>query len=124
MYTEGFDQWLKTANKNLSAPLGDLSKASTEMWRKTLAQNLEIMSDNLLLLSGQLQRFTTVKKPEDYFNVLKECVNEDINTTVENSQKLLHTTVENIEEYVKSCGSLQESTIKAAVKEKERQKEK
>lgn len=124
MYTEGFEQWIKTANKNFSAPLGDWHKASNEMLHHIVSENLEMISDNLLRLSDQLKRFAQIKKPEDYLNVIRECINEDINATIENSQKLLHSTMEHMEECAKSCGTLHESTLKATNKEREREREK
>lgn len=122
MYTEGFEQWLKTANKNFGAPIADMQKANTEIWRHLMSDHLEMVSDNLSRLSDQLKRLAHVKRPEDYLNVMRECINEDINASIENSQHLLHSTLEHFEHFARTYGSVQESTLKQAHKEREREK--
>lgn len=121
MYTaENYEQWLKNMNKNLGGPIGDTQKALADIWQRVAKENLEIMSDNLSLLSDQLKRFASIKRPEEYLNTLRECVNEDIKAGIENSQRFMHSTMENFEECMKSCGSLQENVIKTAAKEHEK----
>jgi hypothetical protein len=122
MYNDSFEQWLK-ANKNFTAPLGEWNKLSTDLLRRISQENIEMMSDNFSRWSDQLKRFGDVKKPEDLINVLRECINENITATMENSQQLLHSTVEHMEECAKACGTLQEKTLKTAAKEKERERE-
>ena len=128
MNTEGFDQFLKMG-KNMTGPFGDLQKASTEIFRRIAQQNLEMMGENFSRLSDQVRRLSDVRKPEDFFNLQKQCINEDVTATIENLQKMVHTSMENIEEFTKLCGSMTQetgaNTMKAAEKfEKDREKEK
>lgn len=124
MYTEGFEQWLKTANKSFSGPMSEWHKSNTELWHDLLAENLEIASENFQRVSEQLKRFARIKKTEDYLTLVRECINEDINAAIENSQKLLHSTMEHVEECMKSATNVHETTMKAASKEREREREK
>lgn len=123
MNTDVFEQWLKTTNKGFHAPLGAFSKAGIEMWQQIFAENLEMASENLSRLSDHLKRLTTVKKPEEYLAIMKECINEDMNAVIENSQKVFRHAVEHIEECVKSYGSAEESTFKTVIKEKNKVRE-
>jgi len=112
MNTEGFDQWIKM-NKNMTGPLTEWSKATTELCQKTMQQNLELMGENISRASNQLKRLTTVRKPEDLLNLQKECFNEGLTALLENTQKIIHTTMQNIEELTKLGGStLRESTMR------------
>lgn len=129
MYAEGIEQLLK-ANKGFTAPLGEWNKVSADLGRRLLEQNLELLSDdleiiseNFSLLSDQLRRVSHVKKPDELMNVVRDCMNENINTSIENSQRLLRSTMEHFQEAVKACGIMQEESLKTVRKEKEREKE-
>lgn len=122
MYTEGFDQWLKMS-KYLSSPMGDWSKTLTEIIRHTTQQNLEMIGENFSRLSDQCKRLSHARKPEDLLNLQKDILNEDITVAINNTQTLIHTTVENMEEITKLCGTsnpLRETLVKEKHKEKER----
>jgi hypothetical protein len=104
MYTEGFDQWIKM-NKNMTSPLTEWNKATTELCQRAMQQNLELMGENFSRASNQLKRFTSVRKPEELLSLQKECFNEGLTTMLENTQKLIHTTMENLEQFTKLLGS-------------------
>lgn len=125
MYTEGFDQWLKMS-KYLSSPMGDWNKTFTEIVRRTTQQNLEIIGDNFARLSDQCKRLSHVRKPEDLINLQKDILSEDIAASINNTQTLVHTAMENMEEMTKLCGTvnpLQETILKEKHKDKERERE-
>lgn len=102
MRFEGYEQWQKM-HQNMMMPLGDWNKASTEIWNRLTQQQLDVMSDNLLRLSHQLKRLSHVTKPEDFINLQKECLNEDITASIETMQKLIHSSTESMEEFTKLC---------------------
>lgn len=120
MYTEGFEQLFKM-NKSLSAPLSEWSKIATEIYRRTVEQNLEIMSENLSRLSEQAKRLSHVKKPDELFNLQKDCLTEDVNVAIEELQQIMHRSMENMEELTRLY-SLRESKPPNYPSEKERNK--
>lgn len=105
MYTEGFEQWFKM-NKNITSPFNEWNKTCTELCRRVTQQSLEIFGENVSRLSDRLKRFSNVRKPEDFFNLQKESFQEDIAATIENTQKLVHSSMENMEEFTKLWGSM------------------
>lgn len=109
MYTEGFEQWFKM-NKNMTGPLNEWNKTCTEMGRRIAQQNLEILGDNISRLSDRLKRLSSIRKPEDFFNLQKECLQEDMTAAIEGTQKLIHTTMQNMEEFTKLWGSVCNAT--------------
>jgi hypothetical protein len=121
MNTEGFEQLFKM--KNLS-PLGDLGKTSTDIFHRITQQNLELISGNLSRISEHLKRLGNIKKPEDLLLLQKDFINENLTAAIENTQKIIHLTMENMEEFTKLCGSLREtaaSTAKEAIKKAEKE---
>src|SRR5260221_7149063 len=84
--------------KNFLPPMGDFTKILGDIYKRTTEQNLEIMSENWARLSEQLKRLTTVRKPEDFINLQKECFNENVSATIDNMQRIVHVTMENMEE--------------------------
>ncbi|RDI38964.1 phasin family protein [Aquicella lusitana] len=121
MYTEGFEQWFKV-NKNLTTPLNEWNKACTEMCRRMTQQNLELIGENVSRLSERLKRISSVRKPEDFFNLQKECLNEDMAASIEYMQKYIHNSMENFEEFTKLCGSAFGSFQQAAMPAKSSEK--
>lgn len=104
MYLEGFEQWYKM-NKNLSTPVSDLSKATTEIFKRITEQNLEIIGENYSRFSEQLRRLSTIRKPEDLLNFQRDCLNENWTAALKNSQRLMHLTLENFEELSRLYGA-------------------
>lgn len=124
MYIEGFEQWFKL-NRNLSTPLSDWSKTTTELFRRTAQQHLEIMEENFSRWSDQIKRLSNVKKPEDFLNLQKDCMSENMNATLENIQKLTQISMKNVEELSKLCVSFREPiTPKSMDKEREKERSK
>lgn len=120
MNTDNFEQWYKL-NKNLSAPLQEWNKTTTELFQKITQHNLEIMTDNVSRFSEQLKRLSNAKKPDEFITIQKDCINEDISATITNFQKIVHNTLENIEEISKLCGTLYEpTTFTTKTRERER----
>lgn len=117
MYTEGFEQWFKL-NKNMTNPMNEINKAATEICRRSAQHNMELIGENVTRLSDQLKRFSNVRKPEDFFNLQKECLNEDMSALMKNMQELSQNALENFEELSKILGStaakVTESTVEKA----------
>lgn len=119
MYTESFEQWLK-ANKNFSAPMGELNKAGTDFYRRIAQQNIELLSENYARFADQLQRLSQVKKPEELLHLQKECLNEDMTAGIENMQKLVHLSIENMEELTRLFSTARDTAMKPVEKEREK----
>jgi hypothetical protein len=113
MYTEGFQQWFKM-NKNFGSPLMGWNKACAGMYQSISEQQLELLSGNLTLLSDQLKRFSQIKTPEDYFNLSRDVIQEDMNTLINNLQILLQATLLQLEEFINLTNTYTEKATKAA----------
>jgi len=105
MYTEGFEQWMK-ANKNMGAPLNDLSRGIMDIYRRIAQQNVEIMTDNFELLTDQFKRLSSIRRPEDLLSLPKEIINEDVTASIQTMQKCIHSAIETIEECSKLFSSV------------------
>ena len=130
MFIDGFEQWSKL-NKNFSLPLDEFSKETASLYRRIAQKNLEWVSENLSRTSDQLARLSNTKKPEEFLNVQKECLNENMKATIENIQKITQLIMENIQEFTKLWASCREPInhaakvmTKVAEKSVERTKEK
>lgn len=124
MYNERFEQLFK-ANKNLSGPLNEWNKTTTELCRRAAQQNLEMIGENFTRFSEQLKRLSSVRKPEDLISFQKDCINEDVTATLENMQKIIRMTMESVEEFTNFCSSSMHESVAAGNKtvEKDREKE-
>lgn len=117
MITEGFEQWFKL-NKAFTGPINDWGKAATEICQRTAQQNLEMFGDNLSRTADQLKRLGAAKKPEDLLNLQKDIVNENTTATMDNIQKLINTSLENMEEFSKIFNPFKESSSSMKTVEK------
>ena len=108
MYTEGFDQWMKM-NKNFSSPMSDLSKATTNICRNLTQEGMEMLTDNISLVSDQMKRISSVRKPEDYLNLSRECITEDMNAWMSNIQKIMQLSMQTMEELTRLSSNLRET---------------
>ncbi|TAK78887.1 MAG: phasin family protein [Gammaproteobacteria bacterium] len=117
MFTEGFEQFFKT-NKNLSTPLTEWNKTYTEMCRRIAQKNIEQMGENVSRFSEQLKQLSNMRKPEDFIQWQKECLEEEMAASMEYAQEIIHTSMANMEELTKlcksTCGTWHESTMTAA----------
>lgn len=121
MFTDSFEQWLKL-NKQFTSPFTELTKSSTEMWQRFVGENLEITGENISRLSEQFRRLSTIKRPEDFINLQKECINENMTAALENMQKLVNASIENIDQLTKCCHTLHEPFMNAMQKTAEKSK--
>lgn len=122
MYTEGFEQWFKL-NKNFTTPVNDINKATTDICRRLTQEGLEILSDNVTLVSDQMKRLSNIRKPEDYLNLTRECLTEDLNAGVATIQKMMQLSMQTIEEMTRLTGSMRDTAstiVRTAEKEKTR----
>lgn len=119
MYNEGFEQFFKLG-KHISTPVEEWNKAAAGILHKVAEQNMEILNDNFSRFSDQMKRLSNVKRPEDLITLQKDCINEDISSVIENSQKIVHMSMENIEEITKLCGTVRESVLTPVVNKMEK----
>lgn len=121
MLNENFEQLFKAKGMSL-----EWNKTALELYRQSLQQGFDLLSNNLSLLSDQLKRLSHAKNAEDLLNIQKTCLNEDITATIETVQKTMHFSMENMEELARLYGTpLREQvreTVHKAEREKERQK--
>jgi translation initiation factor 2 alpha subunit (eIF-2alpha) len=123
MYTEGFDQWAKL-NKNFTAPFNEWNKATSEICKRISDQNLELFGENFSRFSDQVKRLSNVKKPEDLFNLQKDLMSENITASIELMQKIIHITMENMEDIAKLWGSTAAKISEKAVEKAQKFAEK
>lgn len=123
MYNEGFEQWFKL-NKNLSAPMNELNKATTEISKRISEQNLQLIEENVARISNQLKRLSSVKKPEDFLNLQRDCFSENMTASIETAQKIMHMAMENLEEISKVWGSTAAKITEKAVEKAQKYTEK
>jgi len=123
MYTEGFEQWFKNA-KNMSVPFNEWNKAATDILRRTTQENIDLLGDNLSLFSDQLKRMSNAKKPEDFINIQKDCINEGMSAAIESMQKIVNLSMKNMEEITKLYGSALREQTRAAQKSTQDKSEK
>ena len=108
MNTEGFERLFKM-NKNFSGPLTDVGKLATQIYTHAAQQHMEIIGENIERFTEQLKRLSSIKSPEELLNEQKNCLNEDVTATIETVQKVIHTSMESMEELTKLCGTICES---------------
>ena len=94
MASENFEQYFKLGRTFLT-PWNDIGKAWVDIFRKTSQDSLEIASTSLARYSEQLQRLSNVNRPEELFNIEKECFNENLNASMNNLQKFINNSLEN-----------------------------
>ncbi len=104
MHSDGFEQWFKL-NKGWTTPSNEWTKVTTDLCRRTTEQQLEMMSETISRVSQQLKRLSNAKKPEDFMNVQRDIINEDMTASIEAVQQIIHTSLENMEEVTKLCGT-------------------
>jgi len=117
MRTQDFDQWFKIS-KNMTTPFHEWSKACMEMGKRLTQQQLDMLSENVSRLSDQFNRLSRIRRPEEWIDLQKDCLHENINASMETVQKLIQLSVENVTQFTNLCGTLHEQTIKTAEKEK------
>lgn len=113
------EQWLKLS-KSMNIPLNELNKKSAEVCKRAAEENLELINDQLSRFSSQLKRLGGIHKPEDFFTVQAEIVNENIAASIEASQKLSHLAMESMQEMGKlwseTTTTMTEKTVEKAQK--------
>lgn len=115
MYNEHFEKWQRLG-QNISAPIGDYSKATTDICRHAAQEGLEILNDNVALLSDQMKRLSGVRKPEDFANLSRECITEDMNACLQNVQKIMQLSMQTMQDLAKISTELQQSVKNTASK--------
>lgn len=117
MYTEGFEQWFK-GNKNWSLPISEWSKTTTEICRKATQENLEIISENFNRFSDHLKHLSTIRKPEEWISVPKDCLDKELSAATQMMQRVMNIYMQNIEAFSKLCSASQEAVASKMEKEK------
>ncbi|VVC76960.1 hypothetical protein AQUSIP_22870 [Aquicella siphonis] len=123
MYHEGFDQFFKI-NKSFTAPVSEWNKTLNEIGKRIAEQNLEIIGENFNRVSSQLKRLSSVRKPEDFLNLQKDCLSENISASIDITQKIAHLAMENMEEIAKLWGTTAAKITEKAVEKAQKFTEK
>jgi hypothetical protein len=106
MSTESIDQWFKL-NKNITAPLNEWTKVTTDICQRMTQQNLTIAEENISRLSDQWKRLSNVRKIEDYLTLQKDVLNEDMSAAMKVAQDVTHTYMEAMEDLTKLGSTMQ-----------------
>ncbi len=122
MYIEGFEQWFKV-NKNVSAPISEWNRAVTEISSRVMRQNIELMGENFSRLSDQFKRFSSVRRPEELIALQKDCLNENVSASINGLQKMVQTTIDNLEDFTRLCSACAEHQVTTMNKVVDRGKE-
>ncbi len=120
MNTENFEQWFKQG-KNFTLPINELNKVTTDICRHATQEGLDILSDNVALMSDQMKRLGNVRKPEDYLNLSRECITENMNAGIATIQKMMQLSVQTLEELSQLSNTYRNTgsaSIKTADKDK------
>lgn len=115
MNTENFEQWYKQS-KNFANPMNELNKTMTDLCRRATQEGLEIVSDNVSLLSDQMKRLSNIRKPEDYLNLTREYMTENMNASMSNVQKIMQLSMRTLEEMSHLSNNLPNATKEKATK--------
>ena len=103
------EDWMKMGKM---FPFSDFSRNTIELCRKTCEQNLNLLSDNFARVSDQLKRLSNVHKPEEFFNLQKDILTENITAGITTMQKIFKTSMDNVEEVSKNMNQRSEQNNK------------
>jgi len=120
---EGYDQWFKL-NKSWNTPFTEWNKVTMEICKRMAAHNLEMVGENYSRFSERLKRISNIKKPEDFLNLQKDIINEDLTATLEHMQKMVHLSMENMEELTRLWGTSAAKITEKAVEKAQKYAEK
>lgn len=109
MITEGFEHWMQL-NKNLFKPFSEWNKFSTELCYKTMQDQLEFLNDRLSHLSDHCKQLMHVKKPEEFFNLQKDCMQEELKASMHHIEKTIKHLVEELQTFSNLCATTVEKT--------------
>lgn len=112
MSIEPLEQILKMS-KNLASPLNELNKISMECAKRITDQQLELISETTARTASQIKKLSSVKKPEEFVELQREIITENLNASLAAAQKIFKLSMENMETLTKSVG---EATAKATEK--------
>jgi hypothetical protein len=104
MYTEGFEKWFNL-NNNLTNPLREWNKVTTEFTKRLAAQNIEMMNDQVTRFSHQLKILGNIKSPQEFIHLQNKWFNENLTANMEATQKIIRSTIENIEDITTLLGA-------------------
>lgn len=94
----------------------DFTQNSALFCRSVAEEVFEIAGENLTRISNQMKRLTEVRKPEDFLNLQRECMEENIAAISKNTEKLMHLYAGRLEEWTKNCEACHKE-VKTKVKE-------
>lgn len=112
MSIEPLEQVLKFS-KSFVNPLNDLNKITMSCCKKLADQQLELISENTARTASQIRKLSSVKKPEEFIELQREILTENLNAGLAAAQKIFKLSMENMETLTKSIG---ETTAKATEK--------
>jgi len=104
MVTEGYEQYINFG-KNFTNPWNNMGKTALDIYRRVGQEALEITEENLIRTADQLKRCGSAKRPDEWFNLQKEFLNENLNAWLSNCQRCLNFGLGNVEEFNKAMNS-------------------
>jgi len=104
MNSEAFEQWFKmNKNLNMSSLNGwnkNINDALCQIAEKQLDCISDCVSNSCSTLSEQFKQLSR-SKPENFLAIQKESINQGMSAWLSNTQKILNTSVETMEEISK-----------------------
>lgn len=105
MFTEQYEQWFKAMNKPQA--MSEWTKLGTDIFQRSAAQQWRMVEENVTRITDQTKRFASVRKPEDFFNLQKECINENLTASINCVQTMMKSAMENVDAITKLCSQSQ-----------------
>jgi hypothetical protein len=112
-FTESSQQWFQF-NKNWANSVNSFNQITTQTFRDLARQNLELIGENFNRFSDQMRRFSTIKRPEEFVDLGRECINENISASVETLQNILQMYLTNIDKLSEATQEAGRETMQQA----------
>jgi hypothetical protein len=113
MHSHDFEQMFKL-NKSFGMPFLEWNRTTLEIMKHLSEKNLKLLGDYFELLSDQCKRLSACKS-EEFFEVQKDIMNENMTAQMENIQKCIQNNMESWEEIAKVWGSVAARVTEKAV---------
>jgi hypothetical protein len=101
MQSENFENFFKATEFN---------KIATEIGHKIAEHNIEIIGETITRMSDRIKHVSTIKKPEEFIELQKEFIAEDLSLGMEHFQKLMNLSLESIETLTNVCAKGNKAT--------------
>lgn len=123
MLNTNYDQLFRMG-KNFNLPFNEWSKAAAAISQRVMAHNLGIIGEQCSLVSDQLNRLTTIKKPEELLNMQKEFLSENLSLGLKSAKETMALSLENVDELTKLWSTTAAKVTEQAVEKAKKYAEK